>query len=317
MTYVVSFILLLFSALFSGLTLGLLSLDKSELERKIKLGDSNAEKIYQVRENGSILLVTLLVGNVLVNAVLSVFLGSIMSGFWAVALSTFLIVLFGEILPQAFFARHALRYGPKFVPIVKVVMFMVWPISYPIAWILEKTVGAEKETVWSKSELEEIIKDHEDSELSDLDSDEQKIILGALEYSDKKAGEVMTYRDDCFLISADTVLTESILRRIKNEGYSRIPVFEERKRNIVGILYTKDLITLRETVPVSDVYRENSIVKTSTDETLDDLLNIFINEKIHMAYVRNSQNEFVGLITLEDIVEEIIKTEIQDETDEE
>ena len=245
MIYLISLILLLFSALFSGLTLGLLSLDKSELERKIKLGDQNAKKIYEVRENGNILLVTLLVGNVLVNAVLSVFLGSLMSGLWAVALSTFLIVLFGEILPQAFFARHALRYAPKFVPIIRVLMFITWPIAYPIGWVLERTVGSEQETVWSKDELEEIIKDHEDSDLSDLDSDEQKIILGALEFSDKKAGEVMTYRDDCFLMSAETVLTESILKHIKDEGYSRIPVYEGRKRNIIGILLNKlSLLTL-------------------------------------------------------------------------
>ncbi len=315
MVYIISFTLLLLSALFSGLTLGLLSLDKSELERKIKLGDKNAEKIYEVRKNGSMLLVTLLVGNVLVNAVLSVFLGSLMSGFWAVALSTLLIVLFGEILPQAFFAKHTLKHAPKFVPIVRVVMLITWPISYPISWVLEKTIGAEEETIWSRDELEEIIKDHEDSDGSDLDSDEQKIILGALEYSDKKAGEVMTYRDDCFLISSDTVLTESILKHIKDAGYSRIPVFKIRKRNIIGILYTKDLITLRETVPVSAVYRPKTIVQTTTDETLDDLLNIFIQEKIHMAHVRNSQNDFVGLITLEDILEEIIKTEISDETD--
>ncbi len=316
MTYIISIILLILSALFSGLTLGLLSLDKTELERKIKLGDKNAAKIYEVRKNGSILLVTLLVGNVLVNAVLSVFLGSIMSGFWAVAISTFLIVLFGEILPQAFFARHALKYGPKFVPIVQVVMWFVYPIAYPISWVLERTVGKETETVWDREELAEIIKDHEESDLSELDSDEQKIILGALEYSDKKAGEVMTYRDDCFLISSETVLTESVLKHIKDEGYTRVPVFEDRKRNIIGVLYTKDLITLRQTVPVSEVYRPNAILKTTTDETLDDLLNTFIREKIHMAYVLSSQNEFVGLITLEDIVEEIIKTEIEDETDE-
>lgn len=315
MTYLISIVLLAFSALFSGLTLGLLSLDKTELERKIKLGDKDAEKIYKVRKNGTILLVTLLVGNVLVNAILSVFLGSLMSGVWAIAASTILIVLFGEIIPQAFFARHALQFGSKFVPIVRGLVWVMYPIAYPVSLILEKIIGKETETVWSRKELVEIIKDHEDSEFSDLDSDEEKVILGALTYSDKKAGEIMTHRDRCFVLCIDTMLTESVLKHIKDTGHTRIPIYEDQKRNIIGILYTKDLITLRTNIPISQIYRPGAIIKTETDETLDDLLNIFIQKKIHMGYVINSQNSFVGLITLEDIVEEIIKTEIIDENE--
>lgn len=315
MVYIISAILLVFSALFSGLTLGLLSLDKSDLLRKVKLGNLDAEKIYLVRENSNLLLVTLLVGNVLVNALLSVYLGSLLSGVWAVMISTVLIVVFGEILPQAFFQRHVLRYGSYFVPVVRVLIFILWPIAYPLAIVLEKLLGSEDETVWTRQELGEIIKDHEDSDLSDLDSDEQKILLGALGFSEKKAGEVMTHRDSCFMLSIDTMLTESVLRHIKNTGYTRIPVFEEKKRNIVGILYTKDLITVNPNIPLSEVYREGRILETTTDETLDDLLNMFTSQKTHMAYVLSAQNELIGLVTLEDIVEEIIMTEIVDEDD--
>lgn len=315
MEYLISTILLIFSALFSGLTLGLLSLDKSDLLRKIKLGDQDAEKIYLVRKNSNLLLVALLVGNVLVNAVLSVYLGSLFSGFWAVVFATILIVVFGEILPQAFFQRHILRYGSYFVPGVRMLLVILWPIAYPLSRALERLIGGEEDTVWSREELEEIIKDHEDSELSDLDSDEQKIILGALGFSEKKAGEVMTHRDDCFMLSVDTMLTESVLRHIKNTGYTRIPVYEDKKRNIVGVLHVKDLITIHPQTSLSEVYREKSILMTTTDETLDDLLNMFTQEKKHMAYVLNSQNEFIGLITLEDIVEEILMTEIEDEDD--
>jgi len=315
MEYLLIALLLTLSALFSGLTLGFLGLDKSELERKRKLGNEKAEAVYEVRKNNNLLLVTLLVGNVLVNAVLSVLLASFTSGVVAVAFSTFLIVIFGEIIPQAFFAKYALEVGYFFVPIVRFLLIVFYPIAFPIAWILEKVMGKEDDTIWSKEELAEVIKSHEDSDHSELDSDEEKVILGALTYSDKKAGEVMTPKEDCFLLSEGTMLTESVLRDIKQRGHTRVPIYYKKQRNIVGVLFTKDLITLHETKPLGGVYRPDTILQANTNEALDDLLNKFIRNRIHMAYVVNADNKFVGLITLEDIAEEIINTEIHDETD--
>ena len=315
MEYFLIALLLLLSALFSGLTLGFLGLDKSELERKKALGNIKAIAIYEVRKNNNLLLVTLLVGNVLVNAVLSVLLASFTTGVTAVAFSTFLIVIFGEIVPQAFFAKYAMDVGYLFVPVVKFLLVLFYPIAFPVAWILEKVMGKEEDTIWSKEELAEVIKNHEDSDDSDLDSDEEKVILGALTFSDKKAGEVMTPKDDCFLLSEGTMLTESVLRDIKERGHTRIPVYYKKRRNIVGVLFTKDLITLHEARPLAKVYRPETILQANTGESLDDLLNKFIRNRIHMAYVINADNIFVGLVTLEDIVEEIINTEIHDETD--
>jgi metal transporter CNNM len=119
MDFLIILILILFSALFSGLTIGFLGLDKTELARKSKLGNKKAAKIITIRKNGNFLLVVLLLGNVLVNSILSVFLGDKFSGLVAVVASTALIVVFGEILPQAIFYRHALSIGYYFVPIVR------------------------------------------------------------------------------------------------------------------------------------------------------------------------------------------------------
>lgn len=310
-----SLILLVLSAVSSGLTLGLLSINKSELERKIRLGDKNAEKIYEVRKNSNALLVTLLTGNVLVNSILSILLGSIMSGTLAVVLSTMLIVIFGEILPQAFFARHAMVFAAPFVPLVKVLMVLFAPIVIPMSWLLERLIGKENPTVWNKEELEELIKDHGDSEHSDLEVDEGEMIIGALSFSDKKVGEVMTYKDNCFLLEDHTVLTEEVLAKIKDMGFTRVPIFDDYHQNILGILYTKDLILVPVGTPIMDIYRKDSIFRVHTDLNLDKMLKMFIKRRIHMAYVLNKKDEFVGLITLEDIVEEIISQEIEDETD--
>ena len=129
MTYLIIIILIIFSALFSGLTIGLLGLDKSELERKIKIGDKLALKIYTVRKNGNLLLVTLLLGNVLINSILSVYLGAMFPGVAAVTVSTMLIVVFGEILPQAVFYRYAMQVGVYFVPIVKFFQILFFPLA--------------------------------------------------------------------------------------------------------------------------------------------------------------------------------------------
>ncbi len=157
MDYFIVIILVLFSGLFSGLTLGFFSLNKDDLQRKSDLGDAKAKKIYEVRRKGNLLLTTLLVGNVAVNATLSIFLGSIASGFVAGLTATGLIVIFGEIVPQASFSRYALVLGAKFAWIVKVFIFILLPVCWPIAWILDKMLGEEMPNVYSKRELIKLI----------------------------------------------------------------------------------------------------------------------------------------------------------------
>ncbi|MCA9366457.1 DUF21 domain-containing protein, partial [Candidatus Kaiserbacteria bacterium] len=137
MDYLIALVLITLSALFSGLTLGLLTLDTQTLRRRSELGDADAARVYPVRQKGNQLLTTLLLGNVAVNSVLAVYLGSIASGVAAAITATTLIFLFGEIIPQAYFSRHALRYGAMAVPFVKTVMLIAWPIAYPIGRVLD------------------------------------------------------------------------------------------------------------------------------------------------------------------------------------
>ena len=124
MEYLISLVLVLLSGLFSGLTLGLLSLDTQSLARRAKRGDKAAEVIYPVREKGNLLLTTLLLGNVAVNTTLSIFLGSIASGLVAGITATALIVVFGEIIPQAVISRYALWFGAKTVLFTKFALIL-------------------------------------------------------------------------------------------------------------------------------------------------------------------------------------------------
>lgn len=315
MNYLIVIFLVLLSGLFSGLTLGLLSLDKNELKRKISFGNKEAEKVYAIRKRGNLLLCTLLLGNVGVNSALSIFLGSITSGFAAGLTATGLIVIFGEIIPQATFARHALKVGAKTAWLVSVFIFILFPVCWPIAWVLDKLLGEEMQTIYSKKELMKIIKEHEEVEESDVDADEERIIRGALSYSDETVKNVITPRTMVYALDINLELNKKLLSQIKKEGFSRIPIYEDTMDNIKGILYAKNLINLKPKTKIKDIYRKEKILIIAKELNLDELLDKFIKSKIHLACVENEYGVFEGVVTLEDIIEEIIRLEIIDETD--
>lgn len=312
--FIIVILLVSLSGLFSGLTLGLLGLDKTELERKIKLGDSQAKKVYAVRKKGNLLLCTLLLGNVAVNSTLAIFLGNIASGVIGGVAATGLIVLFGEIIPQASISRYALTVGAKTVWIVKIFMVILFPICWPISKALDKALGEEMPTIWSKHEIKEIIKLHKESSKSSIESNEEKIILGALSFSDKTAEDILTPRSVVFFLNENTLINEDLLEKIKDSGFTRIPIYRKSIDKIIGTLHSKDLINTKER-KIKDVYKKKKILKISSTKKLNPILNQFIKERIHIASVFNEYKEFVGIVTLEDIIEEVFNTEIVDEDD--
>ncbi len=309
-------VLILLSGLFSGLTIGLYSLNKTELERKAALGNKDAQRVHQVREKGNLLLVSLLLGNVAVNAAISLILGDVAGGLVAGLLATALIVIFGEILPQAGAFRYALEIGSRTAWLVELLIIVFYPIGKPIAWMLDVVLGKEMRTVWSKRELAHIIKMHEDDPRSSVDADEERILLGALTYSDKTAGEVMTPEKEVELINVNQVITQKLLHEIRVEGYTRIPVYEKKKSNIIGLLYTKDLLGVGIGRPLSDFVRKDDLLRVTPIRKLDGLLNMMIVNHTHMAIVTSKGGVFKGIVTLEDVLEEIIGREIEDEVDE-
>jgi metal transporter CNNM len=317
MEYIIVAVLVFFSGIFSGLTIGMFSLNVSDLKRKIKLGNKDAQRVLKIRENGYLLLCTLLLGNVAVNSAMAILLGSIASGLIAGIISTALIVIFGEIIPQAIFTRFALKFGSRFVWIVRIFIFLTFPVSAPLAWVLTKLLGTEQPTIWKKQEIKEIIKEHEDSPASLIDKEEERILLGALSFSDKTAKQVMTPRSVTCSLNADYVIEASICNEIKAKGFTRIPVYENTIDNVIGLLFVKDLIGLdfqKETTIGELCNREKKLFIQETIK-LDILLNRFIMDKIHMAIVFDEYGNFIGIVTLEDVIEEIINVEIVDEAD--
>ncbi len=315
MVYIIVVVLVMFSALFSGLTLGFFSLNKDDLERKAELGDKQAKKVYKIRKNGNLLLCTLLIGNVAVNSVLAIFLGSIASGVAAGFLATGLIVVFGEIVPQAAFSRYALILGSKLVWLVRIFLIILFPICWPLAWILDKALGDELDTVYSKGELIKMIEKHEDLSESEIDEDEERIIKGGLSYSDKTAQDIMTPRVEIVALKKSQKLDQKTLEELVASGHSRIPVYKERMDNVVGILYVKDLVAnSTKSKTAGNLAREN-VIFVDSGTHLDDLLDDFKKTRNHLFMVIDEYNSVVGLVTIEDVIEEIIGAEIVDEFD--
>lgn len=315
MAYIIVIVLIAFSALFSGLTLGFFSLNKDDLERKAKLGDIRAQKVYKIRKDGNLLLCTLLIGNVAVNSALSIFLGSIASGFTAGLIATTLIVIFGEIVPQAAFSRYALLLGSKLSWLVKILIYILYPLTRPIAFILDKALGEEMPTIYSRHELIELIEDHEESKESDLEDDEKKIIRGALLYGNKIVNDILTPRIEIFALKNMDVFSPKMIKKIYESGHSRIPVYEDSLDNIEGILYAKDLMNNSlQNKKIKDIARKD-VLFVDGHKHLDELLKAFKETKHHLFIVLNKYGETSGIVTIEDVLEEIIGEEIVDEFD--
>jgi metal transporter CNNM len=313
--YVILTILLFLSAMFSGLTLGLMSLDVFTLKRRVKLNNKDAIKVYPLRKKGNLLLCTLLLGNVAVNSTLAIFLGSITAGVIAGIVATSLIVIFGEIIPQSLFSRHALKLGAKSTWLVWIFLFLLYPISKPLAMVLDKFLGGELPTIFSKKEFRLFIREQRKLKKSDLAELEFSILEKGLVFSSKCVKSIMTPRINVFFISKKAKLNKTLINKIHSKGHSRMPVFDKTRDRVVGMLYSKDLITLdpKDKISITKVMRK-SVHYINENRKLGQVLSLFKKRKIHLFIVRNKFKGVVGIISLEDVLEEIVG-EIIDEYD--
>ncbi|NXY00047.1 CNNM4 protein, partial [Centropus bengalensis] len=322
--------LLALSGMFSGLNLGLMALDPMELRIIQNCGTEKekryARKIEPIRRKGNYLLCSLLLGNVLVNTTLTILLDDLIgSGIGAVVASTIGIVIFGEIVPQALCSRHGLAVGANTIVVTKLFMLITFPLSYPISKLLDCILGQEIGTVYNREKLVEMLKVTEP--YNDLVREELNMIQGALELRTKTVEDVMTPLQNCFMINSDAILDFNTMSEIMGSGYTRIPVYEDERSNIMDILYVKDLafVDPDDCTPLKTItkFYNHPVHVVFHDTKLDAMLEEFKKGKSHLAIVQKVNNEgegdpfyeVLGLVTLEDVIEEIIKSEILDESD--
>ncbi|KAF5967406.1 hypothetical protein FBULB1_11236 [Fusarium bulbicola] len=306
---VASMVLVLLGGAFAGLTIA---------QVPLPLGDAR-----RMLTSSHWVLVTLLLSNVIVNESLPVVLDRTLGGgVAAVVGSTVLIVIFGEIVPQSICVRYGLPIGGYMSTPVLLLMYLTAPVSWPIAKLLDWILGEDHGTLYKKSGLKTLVTLHKSlGEISErLNQDEVTIITAVLDLKDKPVAEVMTPISDVYTLAEDHILDEKTMDDILSSGYSRIPIYRSGNHlDFVGMLLVKTLITYdpEDRIPVRDVPL-GAIVETRPETSCLDIINFFQEGKSHMVLVSEfpgSDHGALGVVTLEDVIEELIGEEIVDESD--
>ena len=324
--FVLLIVLLIGSALISGAEVALFSLSRTDLEDEELAAKNQIKIITKLLERPKKLLATILVANNFINigivilfAFLSEFMfksitSTLIKFIVDVVVVTFLILLFGEILPKIYASRNNLKFATFMAYPLRVLDVVFSPLSLPMRAItltIHSRLGKQKSnlSVDQLSQALELTSEH------DTTKEEQKILQGIVTFGNTDTKQVMQPRIDVFALSIDQTYAE-IVEEIVANGYSRIPVYQDNMDNIKGILYVKDLLPYlnEKEFDWTSLLRDPFFVPEN--KKLDDLMSEFQEKKVHLAVVVDEYGGTSGLVSLEDIIEEIVG-DISDEFDDE
>ena len=315
-------VLLIFSGLISGSEVALFSLSKSQLKKEDK--SSYVQIIQKSLTNPNKLLATILVANSFINIAIvilftqigNVIFKNITSSFWQfiieVVVATFLILLFGEILPKIYASRNNLIFS-KFVIYPLVLLdFILTPISLPMQKLsnfIKNKLSFKKQNI----NLNQISSALDLTSPDETTKQEQKILKGILSFGNTETKEVMRPRLDIHAYS-NLLNYDEVLKNTVENNFSRVPVYKDDLDNIVGILYVKDLLPFLDKKDFDWLSILRKPLFIPENKKLDDLMQEFQEKKIHLAIVVDEFGGTSGVISLEDVIEEIVG-DISDEFD--
>jgi metal transporter CNNM len=310
------FLLVGVSAICSGLNIAVMSLDMRDLRRKAKLGNKSAQRILPLRRDVHLTLASILLTNVGAVSATSIVLEHEFNGLIAGFLATILIVIFGEIMPQALFGKDPLGWSARFASVLWLMRYITYIISKPLQLLLDKLFPRQRTQLQSRQELGLLITEHLSDKTSELDEDEVEIIRGALQLSEKRVRDILTDIRHTFWLTPDAVLDGREIDEIKERGFSRIPIFNPNLTKCYGILLVKDLVDIdfdHHSYKVDDMpLHPVQLVGSMT--ALDTMFRKFIAARTHLIPVEKD-DLIIGIVTIEDLIEEILGHEIEDETD--
>ncbi|KAI0789098.1 hypothetical protein C8Q75DRAFT_170844 [Abortiporus biennis] len=321
-------ILVLLSGLFAGLTLGYMSLDETQLHVLSISGTPKqkeyARKIQPIRRNGHLLLITLILANMIVNETLPVIADPVLGGgVPSVVVSTALIVIFSEIIPQSLCTRYGLAIGAHMAWLVRILIFGLGIISWPVAKLLEIILGSQHGIMYRRAELKELIAMHATTgELGgDLKKDTVAIIGATLDLQEKVVRQAMTPIEKVFMLSINDKLDHDTMQRVAETGHSRVPIYEEvevpvvaegpgnttnmrndvnddlpletrKVKKIIGILLVKQCLMLdpKEATPISSLPLSKAFC-VANNESLLIMLDRFQEGRSHIAIVSRFSQE--------------------------
>lgn len=312
--------LIICSGFFSASETAYTSLNLVRLKRMASEGDKRAESVLKLADNYDRLLSTILIGNNIVN-LLSASLATVLFVKWigneGVTVSTIVItvvvLLFGEITPKNIGKDHAETVARLFYPILNALMCIFTPLNFLLgAWqkMIDRVVKPGEDHGFTEEELITIVEEAEND--GEIDAHESELIRSAIEFTDVAVEEILTPRVDIEAIDVDASEDE-IAKVFEACGYSRLPVYQETIDNIVGILHEKDFYANRGKQPLRSMMTTPMFVMQTAK--VSDLLKRLQKSKTHMAVVVDEYDGVQGIVTMEDILEELVG-EIWDEHDE-
>ncbi|PRW58116.1 DUF21 domain-containing protein [Chlorella sorokiniana] len=292
---VISVLLVIFAGMMAGLTLGLLSLDKVDLEVIRRSGSEKDRwlvgQVAPLLHRPHYLLATLLLCNAAAMEALPIFLDRLLNPVAAVVISVTAILLFGEIIPQAVCKRYGLQVGAYLAWLVRALMIITGVITWPIGKLLDWTLG-EESALFRRHELKAFVGLHGEAHEGEpgevpLSLDEVQVIQGALDMANKTAEQAMTPIDHVFMLSSEDEINDDLLQRVIQAGHSRVPVYaQNNKQAILGVILVKELVLVDEDtgVRVGELrIRDAPFIRASMP--LYDALRIFKMGHSHMALV--------------------------------
>lgn len=321
---VIAFGALLVSGFISGSEIAFFSFTQSQLE-ELDDGDAKSQSIVRLMRKPERLLATILIANNLVNVTIVVLtnfaLGPVFEGMNEIlsfivqsVILTFLILLFGEILPKLYCSNYPLKWARLSISGINFFMKLLYPFSGMLVKstsIVHKVVTKQPHNI-STDELSQAL------DITQVKTEEEKEMLqGILDFGDTTASEIMTPRISMVGIESDLNFDE-VLKTVIDSGYSRLPVYRDSQDDIQGILYSRDLLPYIGK-PLPDGFDWHTLLRkpyyVPEQRMIDDLLEDFRKLKIHLAIVVDEYGGTQGIVTMEDVLEEIVG-DINDEYDE-
>jgi CBS domain containing-hemolysin-like protein len=286
----------------------------AELRRQAHAGNLDAKVVYPVRAYGIQLWMVLWSWQGIITSGIVLLLHNLVGAVWTLVVAIPLVVLVHAILPWSRWPKPNLHLAAIVSPALERILKILYPVLHfgeraVGRWILPEPILL----IQSKDELLEILR-HNAEEFDHVNPDELKIAENALVFGDKLIGDHMTPLKAIYFVKADEHLTPVVLGELHNSGYSRFPVIQGTNQNIIGTLFIKDAMQTKEPKSIKDVMRPE-VYFINEHQTLDHALKAFLRVRHHMFVVVNEFEDVVGVLSVEDVLEQIIGRQMGDEFD--
>ncbi len=317
-------VLIALSGFFSGLEVALVGVSKSKVAQLLKDGKKGSKALHKLKTNPSWMMSSVNLGNNLVNVGASALATSVAIQFFgdnglgiAIGVMTFLILVFGEITPKTYCNANSAKIALRYAPVLLVFSYVFYPVVKFFEIVTKGVVKITGSSYLPPPITEEEIKGVIDQGLAEkaLEKDEMELVHGALKFDDTVIRSVMTPRTKMFTLNSKTLLFEALPQKNQN-GFSRIPIYGASKDDIVGFVHVRDVLKELENDNKMKSMEQmaRKPVFASQEKMVSALLKEMKGRKTHMAIVVDEHGGVEGLVTLEDLIEEIVG-EIEDESD--